>query len=639
MPESEKEKKNGASREQAASPFEGSLYEAEQRRRQARFAGPAQERKLELSGTVSFDFFNSRTDVKPEGGGPPTGDRLSEIGVGLDLNASTYVLDPRFIKLSLGMSFSRNRGSYEEAKTHYGNTGTNFNLDFLPTSPYPLRFTYAKQGSDFRGEPGVAMDTARETIAFDWALKMPRFPSLNVHYDRSNYHTRYRSSLPFNSRSASLTANFADTHKGWSLNADYSRQATTEGTTNLQTDLNFVRLDARRQLFKKSSLFVNTFFERLHFAGDTARPEQNFSFFDVHSDLTTVFSKRLRTKLSHQFYYSASEQIVTAAAGQHSATPEGAAPSFGIVPTRGATSFNAVEGSVAYQLTNAISVGAAAAARLISPPDGSVENSDRHIDLSASVNWNKRIKSLDTRAGYMEGSTLVHSNFGAGRGVRYRSYSAGLSAGKTESLLVTADFNLSTRPDVFQTGGFLTQKSYSVGVESGALGSVRARASAGQTFLETLTTRGRERLRTGAYSLSLDHRRFTFLASHNTSAGLRDVYLVTLPSNSNRVFVVLPVGDLIRDPLLNTAGTYTFAILRLKPARNLDVELHCLKDRTEFVKANDVRTKQFNVLVRHKLGKTTVSGGALLYAQETESLHTKTRNYFYLRVSRSFAIF
>ena len=119
---------------------------------------------------------------------------------------------------------------------------------------------------------------------------------------------------------------------------------------------------------------------------------------------------------------------------------------------------------------------------------------------------------------------------------------------------------------------------------------------------------------------------------------MRDIFLIPISVNRSQIFVALPVNNLVRDPLLDTSSAFTLALVRVRPSRNLDVELRYLNDKLLFVRTNDVFVKHFDLLVTYRIGKIYVTGGAIFYRQMTPGLSSYDRNYYFFRVSRPFKI-
>ena len=593
------------------------------------------ERRFELTGVISFDYSKtSQASTSENLNAPPAKSWGHNFGVGLDLHLGTFLIDPRFLKLSFDTGFATNRGGFDEFTTRQGNKGAGVYVDFLPTSPYPLRFHYTRQNTHFLEQQISSASTGRSSLGFDWALRKPKLPNLSVNFDDTSYMSRFLASSSFKSQARTLSISLTDNVKGWDVNSNFNRQSATEGITNLKTNLNFMRFDAHRQLSKKANLFVNSFFEKLRFDNPRTRLGQDFSFFDVHTDINVQQTKKLSFRTSHQFYYSSDDQAATPTDGETGRDTVASVPS-----PKSITSFHSVQGQVNYRIWPSLSFTGAANSRFIQTPTSGAENVSRFLDFTAGFAWNKRIGFAETRAGFIEGVTQVATNLSAQHTVHFRTYSAGISMGRISRALITADFNATSRPDAFQLGGFYSQKNVSTAIETRAIGRFQIRASLGANTIDYLTASGREHLRTTTYSVSVDDKWFTVLLNHNSNSGVRDIFLVPITIGGTRVFRILPVDSLIRDPLLNAGGAFTLALARFKPRRGLDLEVRYLKDRAIFARTNDVFTEQFDVLARYKIGQVTLTSGLIFFTQDTEGLFRRDRNYFFVRVSRPFTLF
>ena len=596
----------------------------------------SQERRFELTGVISLDYSKTNQTGTPEGVnfGEPIKNRAHNFGVGLDLHFGTFMIDPRFLKLSFDSGFTTTRGAFDELTTRQGNKGASLYIDFLPTSPYPFRFHYTRRNTHLLEQQIASASSGRSSLGFDWYLRKPNLPNLSINFEDNDYTSRFIASSSFKSQSKTLSISVNDNVKGWDINSNFNRQTGTEGVTDLKTNLNFLRFDARRQLSKKANLFVSSFFEKLRFDSPRTKLGQDFSLFEVHSDLAVQPTKKLSLRAAHQFYYSGDDQIAepTDGATVHNVVPSPPSP-------KSVTSFQAVHGQVNYRVWPSLSVVGSGSARFIRTPQIQSESVKRFVDLTAGVSWNKRLGFTETRASFVEGLTQVASNSGAEHAVHFRTYSAGLSMGTVGRALVTLDFNATSRPDTFLRGGFYSQKNFSASLETRAISRFQIRGSLGANAIDYVTASGREHLRTTTYSMSVDDKWFTVLLNHNANRGVRDVFLVPITINDARVFRVLPVDSLIREPLLNASGGFTLALARFKPRNGLDFEVRYLKDRAIFARTNDVFTQQFDVLARYKVGKVTLTSGLIFFTQETERLFRRDRNYFFVRLSRPFTLF
>jgi hypothetical protein len=559
--------------------------------------------------------------------------RGHNFGVGLDLHLGTFLIDPRFLKLSLETGFTTNRGAFDEFATRQGNKGARFDLEFLPTSPYPFRFHFTRQNNHFLEQQISSASTGRRSLGFDWSLRKPKLPNLSVNFEDTSYVSTFLASSSFKSQSRTISLGLIDQFRGWDISSNFSRQSAIEGITNLKTDLDFLRFDGRRELSSKANVFVASFFERLHFENPRTRLTQDFSFFDVNTDFSLQQTKKLNFRAAHQFYYSSNDQAQTA-----NDNPTRQFTLNGPVVAKSVTSFNAAQGQVNYRWWPAILFSGTGSARFINTPEQNAEIATRFLDVSASISWNKRLGFVETRASFLEGVTQVRSNLSEARAVHFRSYSAGMSMGSVSRAQVTADFNGTSRPDPFQIGGFFKQRYSNVAVETHALGRLQLRVTAGRNQLDYLTASGRELLKATTFSVSVDDKWFTVLLNRNSNNGTRDIFLFPITLTSTGIFRILPIDSLMRDPLLNGSGLYTLGLARFKPRDGLDVEVRYLKDNVLFARTNNVFSRQFDILARYKVGQITLTGGLIRFQQHTEGLFRRDRNYFFFRLSRPFTI-
>lgn len=592
------------------------------------------EKRFELSGAVNIGFNNSRarTDAINANGlalnRSETNSR--ELSFGLDLHVGTYLIDPRFIKVTADASFARDKGSFDDFETRNGIRGLGFAIDALPTSPYPFRFRYVKQNSNFLDRQGESTNSERSIIGFGWQLRKPKLPALVVNYDKVSYNSKFLASSFFKTKAQTFSVVATDSFRGWNLNSSYNYQSAVEGRTDLKTRQNFLQFQARKTLSKKSDIFIGSFYEQLHLTNGLTGSEQKTAFFNVHTDFNYQPSEKLRTRFFHQFYYS----------DNNTQNSFGNSNNNNQVATFDTTSFfNSFGGQLTYRVFPELILGATTSANLINSPDDTFESATQLLDVAATISWSKKIKSAYLHANALEGIAYARSNFRNQRDIEFRSFNAGVTFGKVQHALVSANYNYSYRPDIFQIGGYFSENNFGLNITTEVLRPFRLHASVGDSNVVYLSSRGRESFDRMFYSAGLEHRLFSLQFARNTNDGLRDIFATTFQIPTNRMFIVLPKDTLIRDPFLRTNGSFTSAMFRIQPLRDLNIELRYLDDNTFFILTNNVSVKQFDILVTYKLGKFIFSGGVSRQQQMTEGLFSRTRNYYFFRATRTFKIF
>ena len=548
----------------------------------------------------------------------------------MDLHVGTYLFDPRFIKVSADVSFALDKGSFDDFETRNGIRGLGFAIDALPTSPYPFRFRYLRQNSNFLGRQGETTNSARSIIGFNWQLRKPKFPALVVSYDKVSYNSKFLASSFFKTKAQTFSVVATDSFRGWNLNSSYNYQSTVEGLADLKTRQNSLQFQARKTLSKKADIFIGSFYEQLRFANDSTRSEQKTSFVNVHTNLNYQPSEKLGTRFFHQLYYNAND--IRNSPGNSNNNNQAA--------TFDTTSFfNSFGGQLTYRLFPDLILGGTTSANLIKSPGDTYESATQLLDVAATVSWSKKIKSAYLHANALEGIAYARSNFGNQRNIEFRSLNAGATFGSVQRALVSADYNYSYRPDIFQIGGYFSENNFSLNITTEVVRPFRLHASVGDNNVVYLTSRGRESFDRTFYSAGIEHRLFSLQFARNLNNGLRDMFATTFSIPNNRMFIVLPRDTLIRDPFLRTNGSYTSAMFRIQPRQDLIIELRYLNDRTFFVLTNNVGVKQFDTFASYKLGKFIFSGGVSRQQQITEGLFSRARTYYFFRATRRFKIF
>jgi hypothetical protein len=421
---------------------------------------------------------------------------------------------------------------------------------------------------------------------------------------------------------------------------------------------------------------------------------QNFSFFDIRSEYSARFSKRLSLQVYHQYFATStvSEVQIPADVSASKASRGLFAPaivslpiadvapavSAGRVDSPGPLSSAAVPGGwtgmfrpasapanltvppdatptvevdvhsstigaqLSYVLFPSLSVGGGVSASTITPLEGPViglfEQATRLFDTQANVSWGRRLGLVSARANATYGVSNSRSNLGDTGSAPFYSASGGVSVGNPNRLVVYADANYLYREDVYMTNGFAEEVAYSGGLEAQLLPSLHFTGSAGVSTFDEVSPDGREHYRRTLYAFGLEHRIVTFQFSKTTNDGNRDVFSVPFDTGIGRLFYLLPIDTLVPDPLGRTSSRFTQAVLRFRLVRDLDLEARYINNDSEFVAAQDVAGRQLEVLATYHLGRFTFRAGALLERLAIEAAPVQRRTQYFFRVSRSFRI-
>ncbi|MBI1747053.1 MAG: hypothetical protein HYR55_10755 [Acidobacteria bacterium] len=597
----------------------------------------AQEQPVRLSGAFTMAF--SRTSITGRSlmaNRDGARSQAHDLSTGLDLSVGSYLLDPRFIRFSFDTNFLRDKNTFDENSIRYGLAGINHSVEILPNSSYPFRFHFSKQRSSMMEREISSSKTHRGSLGYDWKLRKRHLPEIDVSYDRSAYGFNLAKDFFPNSRARSFFVGIRDNIKGWDLSSQYNSQGATGGMTNLTTDSRIARFDVRKNLSAQSSFLTSSFYETSHFAGDS-RTDQNFTFFDVHSEVSTRLTKNISNRAFYQFYRSRSnlgkdDNVIIRA-------PESSGNgSFWIRPNT-FTYFNNFGDQLIYRVRPDLTWTQAANASWIKPPVPEVESTTRSLELLSSVSWNRTLGLVTWRSGYTLGNSMIKTNFNAKNHSIFHSYNMGASAGNARRLLVSTDFYASRRPDIFQLGGYFKQNYFNAGLETHKLTNFRLSFSGGRTQVTTVTNRGKEYYRLTTFSANVDHRIFALTVARNVNVGIRDLFTSPLVYEPNRTFRRLPVSSLVHASSLDTSTYFTMVIARVRPARNLEIDIRYGKDKSLFVVTHNLFARQFDIIATYRLGKFTFSGGVLFDQQVAATATSRDRAYYFMRLSRPFKIF
>ena len=584
------------------------------------------EKPLRLSGVFQLGYTNSQSSSRFPGYSVQT--LTPDLFWGLDLVARTYILDPRFISLSLEPSIMRASGSEDGTEIHRATTGGNFSLDFLPESSYPFHFHFVDQNLDYVQSHLSSSNAAHRSIGFDWMLRKPRLPRVRVSYDSSTYNYEL-SDIPTSlSHAKTFSILTYGRLRGWDSSLGYEKQATTEAFTKQQNSTNALRGNTRKELFSHSTFIANGLFQALRFGGLDV--DRSLPFFNSTLNLNTKHTDKLSSDLFYRYSWIGNLPLNEASSVAAEITPKRRTSS---------NFFHSMGGSVNYQLFRGLSVGESTDLTFTSIRNPHLESPNRTVDVAGNINWSREIKFLQTRAGYQRGVDYVSTNFDRSRAISFDGYNAGFGIGDRKYVLLEANYLVSQKPDLFEIGGRFSQQMLSGSLESRALRQFDLRVSAGKNETDFLTSRGRERYHTATYSASVVHRRFTLTASRNSSVGLNNLLFSPLDLDLTRIFRILPVGALLNAPFSATFSVYTFGSASVKIRKELDVQFRYLRQRLLFPSVPNVLVKQYELFADYRLGKFLFSAGVLLNQETSEDLSRRYRRYYFFRVSRPFRIF
>lgn len=636
----------------------------------------AQDRPLELSGTVSAGYSGSR-DATAAADGTTPAIKLGELDLNFDVHTGTYILSPKFITISADVRFSALRGKAGEEESSRGVNGQTYVVNALPRSAFPFRLLYSREEAGYSHQQSSIFSSEHRNLRWDWQLRLRSLPQLTVTYD-----SRSDSSGTFtNPRQLSSHRGFSvaarDTVLGWDLNGAHDRRSSEYEVTGLDTGLVSTRFDALRSFSAGSQLFFHASQQAMEFDPEGGLDGQEFSFLDVRTEYSRRIGKRLSVRAYQQLYSNSvvSRSVEPAVARGLFAPKAARGPAakvdldpgpaaLGLAKGNGlfapvavvapgvpggeeepaaagevSTVSSSFGGQASYDLLDSLVVSGGTSVSFVEPPSGRYEAIDRLFETQANVAWSKRVWLVTARATGTYGVASVRSNFASNRGAPFHAYGAGLSVGNASRVLVWVDANRVYREDVLQDGGFSSDDSASAGVELQPLPSLRLTASAGVSDFEHLATQGLESFRRTIYSIGLEHPRVTFQYSQNTSSGDRDIYSAPFEVRPDTLFLLLPVETLIPDPLQHTRAAFAQALLRLRLVRNLDLEARYVRNESEFVRARDAYGRQYEVLAGYRLGKFTFRGGMLLQEITVEGSPARERTQYFFRVSRAFRIF
>ena len=586
----------------------------------------AQEPKLGLNGIFDIGGTNSRstTQLFPN---PAVVTNATDLNWGLDLNLRTYILDPRFIALTLEPSFHRGTGRTDAQGNREADTGGTFYLDFLKDSFSPFRFHFIDHSLSYEQEHLDSASVARRSIGFDWTLRKPKLPPVSINYDTSRFDYEFTLTPATVTRTSNLLIATQANYAGWNTNMAYSRQSATQAFTGLGTDTDQIRGTANRQIWSDSQLSVNALYERLRLANQPGTPGLDIPFSSIRTDLRTRQTKKLSTMFSHQYYRTGTETAV--------ASDGVGGPRFGM----GSTAFNDLGEQIAYRLSSSLVVGSTANAAFVSTPVNTIETAARTINLSGSINWQRRVKFVQTRAGHVQGVAYASSNMDHSRRIPFQTSNAGLSLGDPRRVLISADGTYLRRPDLFEIGGSFTQKEATASLETQAVRGLRLRGSAGINEFEYLTLRGRERFHTRTYSATISRSIFSLTASRNANVSLRNLLEGSLAIAPQRLFVTLPIEALTSAPFSATTGVYTTGAFSVRPRKRVEFDARYLRQRALFTNTPSVLLRQYEAYGSYRLGKFVFTAGILYLGDSMLDEMHRLRRYYFFRISRPFRIF
>ena len=596
--------------------------------------GQEGEAKFNFSGVFDLAADGSRTETR-DYSDPVLTTGSSGLSWGFDLSLKTYILDPRFITLTFEPTVHRGTGHTDALGNRDSDTGGSFYLDFLKTSYYPFRFYFIDHSLSYDQDHLNNASLARRSLGFDWTLRKPRLPTLFISYDTSRFGYEFTLS-PFTvARATSFLATTQGTYGAWSTNLAYSRQASTQAFSSVETATDLIRGNASRKLWANSLLSTNAVYERLHLSNEPGFAALDLPFFSLHADLRTRHTRKLGSLFSHQYYRTGS--ATRPATSAETTTPNAAPATFEF----GTTAFNDFRSQVSYQLTPAITIGADTDTAFISGPavrEPAVrETVERDASFSGSIHWLRRIGFFQTRAGLEQGIAYATSNLGNSRDIPFTSANVGLSTGDARGVLVSTDASYSRRPDLFEIGGYYEQQVANASFDSQALQGYRLRGSLGMSWIQFLTQRGYERFHTNTYSASITRSIFSLAMARSADISLRNLLFESAISPA-QLFITLPIQALLNSPFSGTTGVYTTGSFTVRPGKRFEVDARYLRQRSLFTNGAGLLLRQYEFYGTYHLGKFLLTAGMLYLGDKTDDQLHHLRRYYFVRVSRPFRI-
>ena len=594
-----------------------------------------QERPLTLNGNAFASYSNVRSRMDALGTGT-AGMRTTDFPWGFDLNARSYLFDPRFLSFTGEMNLLRGTLTQNGAETKQQNLGWGLGVEFLRQSAYPLRVRYVSYNSDFLQRRLQTTTSFRKSFGVDWSYRKAGKPTVDVGYDNSQYDYGSVVSEPASAvlrrpnRSRLLTSGVGYAWRGWQNSVRYSRGRMDDWGTQAVVDQEFAQATTQRNFSGMRMLTLLGTYQAQEYANQGLGLKQSFPLANLRAEFTGRPSEKHNYQLFHEYFRS---DFRTARLGLTAAEAPAETAAAG-----GGNSFQRTGGAETYRPVPSLEVGVMADVARLSPWAIATGATSKMANVSGRAAWHKRFWIVEPRASVTRGIGFAAMQSGESRQVPITGYSAGLQVGSLSKLALSGDYSVYRRPEIYQIGGETTTRLTNLRLDSRAMRGLSVSAEANRNEMDILAARGRERMKVDTMSASVIQRWVSLQGIRTVTKGERS-YLYGAVGGLGSGIVTVPVEEILRSPLIPNRGAQNSAAMTLRPWRSLELQGRYTQQRYVFrLGSQDSRLEQYEAFLTYRLGKFQVTAG-VLHAEGVANFTIQNNwNSYFIRVSRAFHI-
>lgn len=557
----------------------------------------------------------------------------------LRLNGDGFLLDPRFLRLDVGMDFQKGVNSSQRGDLDTG--GLNFALTtaFLPRSHLPLRVTYTRNDHGVSGL-GLNQNEDDSRLGVEWNVSFPSLPHISASFQK--YDTKVHVPTSFSDRTfdqIGVDLGVSDIWKEWQWAGNFALgNSDSSGVSGLDLTAPFEDSSRTGNFTLNRNFWENKArlrFENRELWRHDALGGDGFSDSREFTDIAN-FTVQLNRQWSVDTGYGFSK--VDFEGSNFGRLIPGGGPTQVISISSGTS--NTFTGRVSYRPTDWLRLTQEARTTRSSPTQGLLDSRTSFTDTSSTVSAEHRWHGFDLMGTYIGRYQLSGTTLNESPSSWSNSYIARVAWGDARNVRLTAVAQDNRLNLVEQIGGFTQDKHVGFEAESHRLKLFRLRASADRSWLELLNISGNTRTGITSLSFQAEHRLFTvsYMRSYADGAGA----LFPLGLFNNQFLVIpLPVGQLVGTPLLDrTTHTQSVSLLA-RPRRRLDVVFVWRQEDVRLVTSDQT----FDILqadARYHLGRVTLEGGYSRNLNDVTSITGPAGNRlarWYVRIGRDFRIF
>ena len=602
-------------------------------------AQQAEPERWHLRGNLGIDFTNTTQSTLNPLGNPQDAAGNSAVLGDLRLNGDGFVLDPRFVHLSLAFDGSRGANSTDIGSLDQSGLNWGLTTAFLPKSHAPLRVYFAKSKYDSSGL-NLDQNSDDSRLGVDWNVIFPRLPQINLGLERFSTDVRVPTALSdvsYGQRASHI--GLSDSWKKWLWDFSFGESNShSNALIGIATATPF-RNSTRAITFSTNRSFWEdkaSFSIQNHDVWRMDRiPEQG-------DNRTSEISNTANLAIQHTPKFSTIYSYNFTRVGLQSSLLSGPTvdPENFLLVLPATFTAHGVGGAANYTPRRWLRLSQSLRYTHTSPDPNAVEGQTSLTEAQSSIGVIKTWRDLDFDASY--GPRLQHltTNLGRSSNKFSNEFAGRVGWGEMRQVRLGASYRYSNQNLLEQIGGFTNTRDFRFDVQSQRFRPYNFRASIGKARVELLNFSGSTTQDVTNFNLQLTHPRFSLGLSQSLGDGAGEIF-PGIPIDRQFLIVPLPIADLVLTPLLDrtTRARAADAVLRIHRRLDLSADYRSEKNLF-FASRQDYRVIEFRS--RYRIGKMTFEAGMghfLTKIGASTGTSGNQINRYYFRIGRDFNLF